>query len=157
VIEDDRNWPRDFRALFDMRFGRAAALLYAGISVAVVVFQIALAAGAPWGAYAMGGAFPGRFPLTLRIAALAQAALIAGMAVVVLSRAGLVLAEWSGATRWLVWVVVAFAAVSLVLNLITPSAGERAIWSPVALLLLKSSTVVAMEAGSGARRSRDDA
>lgn len=66
----------------------AAALLYAGVSVGVVVFQVALAAGAPWGAYAMGGAFPGTFPLTLRIAALAQAALIAGMAVVVLSRPG---------------------------------------------------------------------
>ena len=65
----------------DMRLGRAAALLYAAVSVGVVVFQIALAAGAPWGAYAMGGAFPGQFPLALRIAALAQAALIAGMAV----------------------------------------------------------------------------
>ena len=46
-------------------------------------------------------------------------------------------------TRRLVWLVVAFAAVSLVLNLITPSAGERAIWAPVAVLLLASSTVVA--------------
>jgi len=137
-----------------MRLGRAAALLYAGVSAGVVVFQVALAAGAPWGAYAMGGAFPGQFPLMLRIAALAQAALISGMAVVVLSRAGLVLAGWSGVTRWLVWLVVAFAAVSLVLNLITPSAGERAIWAPVALLLLASSTVVATETGSRGRRSR---
>jgi hypothetical protein len=71
------------------------------------------------------------------------------MAVVVLSRAGLVLARWSGMTRWLVWCVVAFAAVSLVLNLITPSAGERAIWAPVALLLLASSTVVAIDGGLG--------
>ena len=102
----------------------------------------------------MGGAFPGQFPLMLRIAALAQAALISGMAVVVLSRAGLVLAGWSGVTRWLVWLVVAFEAVSLVLNLITPSAGERAIWAPVALLLLASSTVVATETGSRGRRSR---
>ena len=91
----------------------------------------------------MGGAYPGQFPLTLRIAAVAQAALIAAMAVVVLSRAGLVLPGWSGMTRRLVWLVVAFAAVSLVLNLITPSAGERAIWAPVAVLLLASSTVVA--------------
>ena len=113
----------------------------------VVVFQVALAAGAPWGAYAMGGAFPGKFPLTLRIAALAQAELLAGMAVVVLSRAGFVPAGWSGMTRWLVWFVVAFAAVSLVLNVLTPSAGERAIWAPVALLLLANSTVVPLEGG----------
>jgi hypothetical protein len=127
-----------------MMIGRAAALLYATVSAGVVAFQIALAAGAPWGAYAMGGAFPGQFSPALRIGALLQAALIAGMAVVVMARAGLILARWSRASRWLVWVVVAFAAVSLVLNLITPSAGERALWSPVALLLLISSAVVAI-------------
>jgi hypothetical protein len=139
-----------------MRFGRAAALVYAAASAGVVVFQVALAAGAPWGAYAMAGAFPGRFPVTLRIAALLQAALITGMAVVVLSRAGLVLARWSGGTPWLVWCVVAFAAVSLVLNLITPSAGERAIWAPDALLLHASSMGVANAARSAGRRSRTD-
>src|ERR1700710_797852 len=106
-----------------MKLVRAAAFFYAAISAGVVAFQVALAAGAPWGGYAMGGVFPGQFPLALRIAALAQAALIAGMAAVVMSRAGLILGGWSRASRWLVWVVVAFAAVSLVLNLITPSAG----------------------------------
>lgn len=140
--------------LVEMRLGRAAALLYTAVSVVVVIFQIAMAAGAPWGAYAMGGAFPGQFALALRIAALAQAALIAGMAGVVMSRAGLVLAAWSGVTRWLVWLVVALAAVSLVLNLMTPSAGERAIWAPVALLLLASSTVVAIEGRRRDRRAR---
>lgn len=74
-----------------------AAVLYATVSAGVVSFQVALAAGAPWGAYAMGGAFQGQFPPTLRIAALVQAALIAGMAAVVLSRAGLILAGWSRA------------------------------------------------------------
>jgi hypothetical protein len=123
---------------------RVAALLYATISVGVVAFQIALAAGAPWGAYAMGGAFPGQFPPALRIAALVQAALLVGMAAVVLARAELVLSGWSRVARWLVWFVVAFAAMSLVLNLITPSAGERAIGAPVALLLLISSSVVAI-------------
>jgi hypothetical protein len=132
-----------------MAMRRAAALLYATVSAGVVAFQIALAAGAPWGAYAMGGAFRGQFPPALRIAALVQAALIAGMALVVLARAGLVLARCSRVWRWLVWVVVAFAAVSLVLNLITPSAGERAIWAPVALLLLMSSAVVAVTGSSG--------
>jgi len=39
----------------------------------VVLFQLALALGAPWGAMAMGGKFPVRLPSTMRIAALAQA------------------------------------------------------------------------------------
>jgi hypothetical protein len=122
---------------------RGAALIYAIISAGVVAFQIALAAGAPWGAFAMGGAFPGQFPPALRIAALIQAALLVGIAAVVLARAGLILPGWSRVSRWLVWFVVAFAALSLILNLITPSAGERAIWAPTAFLLLISSGIVA--------------
>jgi hypothetical protein len=126
-----------------MTLRRMAALLYAIISSGVVAFQIALAAGAPWGAFAMGGAFPGQFPPALRIAALIQAALLVGMAAVVLARADLILPRWSRVSRWLVWIVVAFAALSLILNLITPSASERAIWAPTAFLLLISSSVVA--------------
>lgn len=133
-----------------MAISRVAALLYATVSAGVVAFQLALAAGAPWGAYAMGGALPGQFPPMLRIAALVQAALLVGMTIVVMARAGLVLAGWAQVSRWLVWVVVGFAAVSLVLNLITPSAGERAIWAPVALLLLISSVLVAIQ-GSAKR------
>lgn len=127
-----------------MALKRGAALLYTTLSAGVIAFQIALAAGAPLGAYAMGGAFPGQFPPALRIAALIQAVLIAGMTVVVLARGGLILPEWSRVSRWIVWVVVAIAVVGFVLNLITPSAGERAIWAPVALLLLISSTLVAL-------------
>jgi len=131
-----------------MRLKRIAALFYAIISLAVIAFQIALAAGAPWGAFAMGGAFPGQFPPALRIAALIQAALLLAMAAVVLARAGVILPGWSRVSRWLIWFVVAFAALSLVLNLITPSTGERAIWAPVAFLLLISSSLVAFTSSS---------
>lgn len=122
---------------------RLAAILYAVISFGVIAFQIALAAGAPWGAFAMGGAFPGQFPPALRVGALIQAAILAAMAAVVLARAELILPNWNRVSRWLIWFVVAFAALSLFLNLITPSAGERAIWAPTALLLLVSSAAVA--------------
>ena len=127
-----------------MTLRRSAAILYAILTLAVILFQIALAAGAPWGEFAMGGAFPGRFPPALRITALFQAALLGGMAAVVLARAELILPGWRQASRWLIWLVVAFSALSLLLNLITPSAGERAIWAPVALLLLLSSASVAL-------------
>jgi hypothetical protein len=130
---------------------RIASLLYATVSAFAVAFQLALAAGAPWGAYAMGGMFQGQLPSAFRIFELVQAALLIGMAVVVLARAGLVLAGWWQVSQWLVWVVVALAALSLVLNLITPSAGERAIWAPVALLLLTSSALVAITGSTGSR------
>jgi hypothetical protein len=124
---------------------RTTALLYATVSAGVIAFQLALAAGAPWGEYAMGGAFPGQIPPALRIAALVQAALHVGLAAVVLVRAGLILPAWSRVSRWLIWMVVAVMAVGLALNLITPSAGERAIWAPVVLILLISSAVVAKQ------------
>ena len=132
-----------------MKITRVAAIIYAIISFGIVVFQLALAAGAPWGEYAMGGAFPGQFPPTLRIAAIIQAAILVGLVMIVLARAGLALPGWSRASRWLIWVVVFFAAVSFILNLITPSAGERAIWAPTALLLLISSATVAFSKTPG--------
>ena len=126
-----------------MDIAKVAAIIYAIVTLGVVAFQIALAAGAPWGAYAMGGASPGQFPPAMRVSAIVQAVLLAGMAVVILARAGLILPGWSQMSHWLVWIVVAITALSLVLNLITPSAGERAIWLPTLSLLLISSFIVA--------------
>jgi hypothetical protein len=121
-----------------------AAIVYAIITVGVIAFQIALAAGAPWGAYAMGGASPGQFSPAMRISALVQAALLAGMAAVILARAGLILPGWSQVSHWLVWVVVALTVISLVLNLLSRSGGERAIWLPILVILLASSLIVAL-------------
>jgi hypothetical protein len=121
-----------------------AAIAFAIVVSGVIAFQIALALGAPWGAYAMGGTFPGRFPPRMRIAAVVQAALLAVTVAIVLSRSGLVLTGWSEAARWLIWAVVAVALVALVLNAISPSAGERRIWVPVALVMLVCSLLVAL-------------
>ncbi len=124
-----------------------AAIVYAVVTVGVVAFQLALALGVPWGSYAMGGKFPGQFPPAMRVAAVVQGLLLGLMAAVVLSRAALALPSWRTASVWLTWGVVVFAVVSVVLNAITPSAGERRIWVPVALLLLASSLTVALTAG----------
>src|SRR5215207_9879164 len=96
-----------------------AALVFAVAVTGVIAFQIALALGAPWGTYAMGGAFPGRFPPRMRVAALVQAALLAVTIAIVLSRAGIVLPAWSEPSRWLIWAVVALSLVALVLNAIS--------------------------------------
>jgi hypothetical protein len=122
---------------------RVSAFIYSIVSAFVVCFQLALAAGAPWGEYAMGGAYPGQFPPELRVAAVVQALILIGLALVVLARANIILPGWHKVSRWLIWFAVGFALLSLVLNLLTPSAGERAIWAPVAFLLLTSSGIVA--------------
>jgi hypothetical protein len=122
----------------------AAAWMYACAGAGAIAFQLALALGAPWGRYAMGGRFPRRFPLAMRAAALVQAVLLAATALVVLTRAGLVLPTWTQASVPATWVVVGVSAVSVVLNFITPSDAERRVWFPVAAVLLGCSLVVAL-------------
>jgi hypothetical protein len=123
-----------------------AALVFALAAGAVIAFQIALSLGAPWGSYAMGGALPGRFPPPMRVAAAVQAVLIAFLALIVLSAAGLVVPDLAITFPLLVWVPVAVSALAVVLNAISRSAGERQIWVPVATVLLASSLVVALSA-----------
>ena len=130
-----------------MNLASVAAVVFAAVTVGVIAFQIALALGAPWGAYAMGGAFPGRYPRKLRVAAVVQAIVLALVAVVVLSAAGLVLPDLADAFPWLIWIVVALTALGVVLNAISRSAGERRIWVPVTVVLLLSSLTVALTQG----------
>jgi hypothetical protein len=124
----------------------AAAVVFAILTIVVIGFQIALALGAPWGEYAMGGNNRGTLPPAMRIAALVQAIILTILALGVLQRAGVVDVPLLRDLPWLIWVAVAFSAVSLVLNAISRSAGERRIWVPVALLMLGSSLLVALRA-----------
>ena len=109
----------------------------------VAAFQLALALGAPWGQFAMGGAFPGAYPPALRLAAVAQVVVLALLAMVISSRAGLALPALRGASRPLSWGIVALLGLSLLLNLITPSGLERLMWAPVALSLFLTALRVA--------------
>jgi hypothetical protein len=123
---------------------RSAALLFAGLTGLVVLFQSALALGAPWGSYAMGGAFPGAYPQPMRFAAAGQGVVLGLVGLIVLARAGLLLPSWRRGAGILIWPIVLLLAVSLVLNLITPSPMERVVWALIAGLLFLSSLRVAL-------------
>ena len=125
---------------------RVAALVFAGLTDVVILFQLALAAGLPWGEYAMGCAFPGAYPPPMRVAAVAQALILAGVGLVVLVRAGVVWPQRSGAMRWPMRAVVAISALGAVLNVITPSAVERMIWAPVTIVMFLCALRVAWAA-----------
>ena len=118
-----------------------SALAFVVVVSAAIGFQLALAAGAPWGAYAMGGRFPGRFPPPMRVAAVVQAVVLGLLAAVVADRAGLLALPLA---PWLIWVVVAFSGLSLAMNAVSPSAGERRLWVPAASVMLAASLVVAL-------------
>jgi hypothetical protein len=121
-----------------------AAVAFAVAATVVVGFQLALALGAPWGAYAMGGGRPGRFPPGLRVLAVVQAVVIAMLALIVLSAAGMAAPEVVDDLPWLVWLPVVVSGVSLVMNAMSRSPGERRLWVPVAAVMLVSSLVVAL-------------
>lgn len=123
-----------------------AAVIYLVASVVVVGFQVALAAGAPWGELAMGGRYPGRLPPPMRVAAAIQGAILVVLAVVVLDAAGIVSLGWTGTYPWVVWLPVVFAGLSVFVNAISPSPRERRLWVPVGLVLLVTSLIVALTA-----------
>ena len=120
-----------------------AAYIFSSLTVIVMLFQIALALGAPWGEMAMGGKFPGRFSPMLRISAIVQMLLLAFAALIVLTRAGLILDEYFDLSKSAVWFVVALCVVSAILNTITTSKKERILWSPVTIILAVCAVVVA--------------
>ncbi|EYR63573.1 membrane protein [Actinotalea ferrariae CF5-4] len=125
----------------------AAAAVAAVLLLGLVVFQVALAAGAPWGRAAYGGA-AARLPRRLRVTSAVAAAVWAGVLLVVLRRAGLDV--WAPLPDpWLpaaTIAVVAVLVVACVLNAITPSRLERALWLPVSVLLLAACATVALTA-----------
>jgi hypothetical protein len=125
-----------------------AALVFAFFCGIATLFQLALAAGAPLGSVAMAGKYPGRWPASMRVVALVQAALLFALGGVVMVRAGLVFPGWLETASTLIWGVVAISSVSFVMNLITPVRLERLLWAPVGAGLTISSLVVALGAPS---------
>jgi hypothetical protein len=121
-----------------------AAIVFSVLIGGVILFQLALAAGVPWGSYAMGGKFPGKYPPAMRAATLVQIVILAGLAFIVLSNSGLMLSGWYSFSQSAIWFVVGFSVLATILNLITKSVLERRIWAPVSLLLLVTSVVVAV-------------
>ena len=116
------------------------AHIYALLSALPITMHIAIAGGAPLGRFTVGGRFPGRLPTVWRALALVQAGLLAGMACVVLDRAGLITV---GLPRVLFPLAIAVTALSLLANAISPSRSERLLWTPVLAGMLLTGLAVA--------------
>lgn len=123
----------------------AIALLAVLLLGIISLFQIALAAGAPWGAASWGGRHPGKLPTGYRIgSAIAGLFFYPAVAMVVLGAGGLLGddAVGSGGAAGL-WVFAGLFGLSTVINLVSPSKVER-IWAPVALVLAVCCAVLAI-------------
>lgn len=109
-----------------------------------VLFQLALALGAPWGEFAMGGKYPGKFPPKIRVAAVIQLLILAFFGLVGLIRSRLIVSSLYDFSTYAIWFVVGFFVLGTIMNLITPSKKERNLWAPITFILLLSSLGIAL-------------
>jgi hypothetical protein len=121
-----------------------AAHVFVFFCVIVAIFQLALAAGMPWGKLVMGGKFPGRYPPAMRFVCLIQIFILTILGTIVFTRAGIIFPKWFPASKKIIWGVVAFSVLGVMANLATPSKWERMIWAPVAIVLMACSLLVAV-------------
>lgn len=120
-----------------------AAYVFAAMIVALAVFQVALAAGAPLGRFAWGGAHE-RLPAGFRLGSLASILIYGACAGIILDRAGLAEVVGDDVSRIGAWVIAGFFTLGVVMNAISRSKPERFTMTPVALVLAASAYVVAM-------------
>lgn len=123
-----------------------AAIVFSALSVFVILFQLALVFGAPWGEWTLGGKWRGVLPARVRLIPIISMGMIAFFVAIVLARAGigmLTLSDWSQKG---IWIVVAYCALGLIANAATPSIRERRLWVPVLVVLLSSSLYLALQA-----------
>ncbi len=122
---------------------QTAAYIFAAVIVALGVFQIALAAGAPLGRFAFGGAHE-RLPVGYRIGSLVSILIYGVCAAIILDRAGLIDVAGGDVSGIGAWVVAGFLTLGVLMNAISRSKPERFTMTPVALVLAGCAYVVAM-------------
>jgi cytochrome bd-type quinol oxidase subunit 2 len=115
------------------------AHFYATACLAIAFFQIALIAGVPLGRYTQGGQHEGALPVSGRIVAAVSIPVVLFQALAILSAAGFPGLGWPA---WTGWVAFAVQIVTTILNWITPSKPERAVWGPVTLVMSAMALVV---------------
>lgn len=113
-----------------------AAYVAAALSCCMIIFQLLLAAGLPFGRAAWGGQ-QAILPAKLRLGSLVAAFIIALAAWIVLARAGLASpgADGSAVVRIATWVFGGFFCLNTLGNLASKSPTERKVMTPVTVVL----------------------
>ncbi len=123
------------------------AAIVAGVGVAfITIFQVALALGAPAGAAAWGGSYPGVLPTRLRVASgFVGAIFYPVIFFFILDAGGVVdtgLAEGSF-TKGLLWILAGLFTLGALANFASKSKVER-LWGPVALIIALCCVIIAI-------------
>jgi hypothetical protein len=109
------------------------SVCYALLASLPFMMHLAVLAGAPLGRFTVGGRFSGKLPPLWRVLAVVQASLLAGMAIVVLDRGGVLSLDLPPV--WF-WFVLGLTGLTFVANAASPSRAERMLWTPVILGML---------------------
>jgi hypothetical protein len=120
-----------------------AVLVFLILTIFIILFQIALVIGKPWGEYTMGGYVKGILPLKLRITAFVSALILTLIGFIGLEKSGIVNLPFS-LPNYLIWFVVGYMFLGSILNSITKSKKERMIWRPVTIVLFLCSLYLAL-------------
>lgn len=123
---------------------RIAAVVATVLLSVLSVFQLALAAGAPWGRASYGGVWPGVLPRGMRINSAVFGVVFYPLAILyVLDAAGIRETAWLLAPSVVLWVLAGFFAIGTVMNAISRSPIERW-WAPVSVGLAACYAVLAL-------------
>ena len=124
------------------------AMLAAVLFGALAIFQVALALGAPWGAFAYGGRAiqeDGTLPITYRLASAVAAVVLVLFAIVILTRAGVIgTAGDSTLVSVLSWVIVAFLVLNTLSNVSAKHWIERFVFGGITVVLAVLCAIVAV-------------
>ncbi len=124
-----------------------AAIAAAALFGVVALFQVALALGVPWGAFAFGGRAArddGTLPASYRAASAVTAVFLILFAVVILTRGGVI--GSSGDSTWVTvmsWAIVAFMAINTPMNLMGKHWIEKYVFGGTTLVLVVLCAIVA--------------
>lgn len=120
-----------------------AAIAATVILAALAVFQGMLAAGAPLGRFAWGGAH-NRLPTGLRIGSVVSIALYALFAVVLLDRASVISVLPDVVSTVGVWVLFGYFVLGIGMNAISRSRSERLTMTPCCAVLAALTLIIAL-------------
>lgn len=120
-----------------------AAIVAVMILSVLAVLQACVAAGAPWGRFVWGGKHR-VLPTRLRIGSALSVGVYAGFAALLLSRAGTIPGSDAPFVVVAVWVLFAYFALGIVMNLASRSAAERRTMTPACAVLAAATLVVAL-------------
>jgi hypothetical protein len=123
----------------------AAALVACVLLAGLAVFQVALAAGAPLGAFAWGGSHR-VLPTRLRVGSAVSVVIYALFAAFVLDKAGLLsLVPGGDLVQVGMWLISGYLVLGIVVNGISRSRPERMVMTPVTAVLAACFVYVALQ------------